>query len=364
MTGSPGTILVALACLVFSTTNAHAARQAVLERANILSQRISSIHFNRLSFDVIVTPSPSLGAPELVDIDKPELLKPTYSIVFWGILKEAGASLTINGASVPVNDAHVFSTTVELKGAQTFLEIKKFNANGEVATENASLTFSEISQSRSHEIDLKLRPRYTKLSVNLGASPIFYSQPGVGRYQEIGLTAKFAVTHNFPTSPWSLGFNVFTTVMPFFVTADNPLLADQSLRFLGSNLRFGYRIPWLSHPWALSIMLGLYYTTTYSTDALGYHNFGGPQVYPYLSYQLPHGGSLGVYYKFSPVAAGFDPMSLNSREVATGAAFFFPPDKKDGTSWSLHLDIASLLIHSTISDINLVSDSFSISYNF
>jgi len=64
---------------------------------------------------------------------------------------------------------------------------------------------------------------------------------------------------------WQLKGSVFGTGLPVWA---NPRGSD--LYFFGASLGLSRSLPLLKNPWSLKLMLGGYYTTTFTTGVYGY----------------------------------------------------------------------------------------------
>lgn len=208
--------------------------------------------------------------------------------------------------------------------------------------ENLDLDLEAVKQKQKPLPSASIR----KWSFSLGTaySLLSYNNPGFTHQEETALTAKLGISYNL-TDYFDLGFAGFYTFYP--LSAD----IDPEARFLGLNLRLGYRLPIRSSRWQYKIMAGYYYLTMIvEGNAYGYLNIGGPQIFPVVRYEFPGGTFVSTYFKFSPVAPNFVFLSLDSREIAAGTTVSFP--LAAGLRWFLTVDW---------SDVQLQIDNLAVS---
>lgn len=153
-------------------------------------------------------------------------------------------------------------------------------------------------------------------AVALGITSSSFSETGLANFTEVSLTPKISYQHPL-SSNWDLGGNIFITAVPLLTSE-----SGVSAYFLGVNARAGYRLPWLSKPWTLSLAGGIYYTTMFTSGrTFGFTNMVGPQLFPTLRRTIGERYMAGIYTKYSPVTSGGAPLSFSSHELATGGSF-------------------------------------------
>jgi len=177
------------------------------------------------------------------------------------------------------------------------------------------------------------------ISPSLGVTSLSYSETLEKDYSALLLTGKVSAGYRF-SEKWDTAANTYFTILP--VTASDK---SSVIRFLGINFRLGYQIA-LSKTAYLDIMPGWYLTTTFTTsNAFGFKNMNGPQIFPVLKYKL--GTNIGAYnyFKYSPVMYGFGMPTFKSKEIATGFGIIIPSSKIGGWPLSIAIDYAKLDIN-------------------
>ncbi len=151
-------------------------------------------------------------------------------------------------------------------------------------------------------------------------------------YSAISLTAKINYLHSLFSQRWDIGGSVFFTLLPISQT---PKTTE---RFLGVNLRVGCVLPKIEEPWRFSILVGWYYVTTFVTsNAFGFKNMMGPQLFPTLRKQLKNGDMALGYIKFSPVSTQLSLLNLANHELAVGVSYLHPLQNLHPLSFSMDL---------------------------
>lgn len=176
------------------------------------------------------------------------------------------------------------------------------------------------------------------VSGGIGLSYIEYSQSPTDDIRsvslgEMGITGKISYEYHIVPKRWDFGLSMYATALVPYARLNeeyDPQAGETAptgyLRFLGVNARIGYTVPWVSGTWALTLMGGVYYTTTFCTVTpsypFGFQNLMGPQLFPVLRKALANGNSLSTYLKYSPVSSGgFGIYALDSRELAAGLTY-------------------------------------------
>jgi hypothetical protein len=204
-----------------------------------------------------------------------------------------------------------FNFPVILTGQKTSVEIIEIDLRGVVVKEKLILKVDDWPALLNSFHAERKRP----ISVGAALSYINLNQSRIPSFSEEAVTFKLAYQSVFFRPFWSLNASVFFTAVPFHSN-----LSPYEARFFGSNLRVGYRLPFVHEPWEVQIFGGVYYTTMFVTDnAFGYQNEIGPQLYPTVRRYFKNGDSMSVYFKYSPVEGGqSDKFSSENREVAFG----------------------------------------------
>ena len=202
-----------------------------------------------------------------------------------------------------------------------------------------------------------LRKRYA-IVPSLGLTQISYQETGKSDLSETAITAKISVAYDIIPRKWDLAIAGYYTLLPL-VTNQSGI----SARFLGLNFRAGYSVPFVRAPWQLTLMTGVYYTTTIVTNnSFGFQDLMGPQFFPVLRGRVANADSVLGYFKFSPVGAGFALTSLSNREIAFGVGWshLF----RNARSITVSVDWANLSLLIDDTTIQSTSLSLSVGYSF
>lgn len=249
-----------------------------------------------------------------------------------------------------------FETWVPVESDETVVQLRAVDIRGTVRSETLRIHFPEFQAFLKRLLE-RNKDRVAFLA-SLGPTYLSYSQTRIGEFTSFGMTLKVSALKPIPGSRWDVGASGFVTALPF-----GTHLPDASLRFLGLNLRAGYSIPGVSEPWKVSVLGGLYYTTTFVTgDRFGFKNMAGPQIFPTGRRFFSRGDSVSGYLKLSPVSDSFSFHSLANREVAAGMAWVRPI--RGGRSLSLSVDLANIRVVSEISTVSVTSASLGLGFGF
>ncbi len=185
-------------------------------------------------------------------------------------------------------------------------------------------------------------PRKFFMSLGLGFSSIGFNETNtevVSKFSSIVVTPKLSINYLLPSPFWSLGFTGYVTGLQ--LRASLPT----TMRFLGLNLRAGYRLPVIREPWQLTLMAGYYYTTVIGKpcvgeNCIGYKGVGGPQFYPTVRRAFSSGDFATGYFKFSPIANAVNILDFSNRELGLGVAYTFAGSSPN--PWSVYLDASQI----------------------
>ncbi|MBY0472618.1 hypothetical protein K2X30_15745 [bacterium] len=269
--------------------------------------------------------------------------KPDYNLL-WGNRK---INRTTDGR---------FIIEVPLIGELTTLQMFAVGPLGKVEKEDIQIkmndwkTFSESLRVQSPGAKFKFIP-------GLNFSYISYSESGRDTFSEIALTGKASLSYAF-SKRWSTMGSFYITLLPLSsTTRDLP-------RFLGLNFRIGYKLPFVSDPWDLTLLAGYYFTTMFVPSGnYGFQNMSGPQLYPVLRKNNPSGSSAYGYVKFSPVSNQLSLLRMSNREMAFGAGMSFPPNSKGG-AYGVTFDAAFVNLFFPESDVTISTYSISLGASY
>lgn len=246
-----------------------------------------------------------------------------------------------------------FEVDIPLSGRLTQIQLIAMDARGEYHKDKWKISYpgwdpgnaqrwAEIAQAREASSQTVAAnapeddtPSDVDVLIAAGLTENIYDQTEVSQVQQLSLTVKGGV-HDRLSENWDIGAGGYYTALPLSSAA-----SAQALRFLGINLRAGYRLPRPSGKWSLKLSGGGYYTTTFTgaNSAFGFSGMIGPQIHGLLSYALTGTSSLGAYFKFSPVFSGGQ-FSLSNNETAAGVTY---SHKLMGFhNWLAMLDFAQL----------------------
>jgi hypothetical protein len=185
-------------------------------------------------------------------------------------------------------------------------------------------------------------PRRLHWSLGAGMTHLDFTQGGITEISSFLISTQASLMYWLKPDVWNLVLSGYWTPLSL---STNP--SSFSIQFLGMNARAGYVFPWITAPWRLTLMAGLYYATTFTSSqtgaSFGYVNIGGPEIYPMLSRTFRSGSSVQTYFKFAPVSDQFTFLGLSNREIATGLSYNFPPDRAR-RNFSLTFDWANLTV--------------------
>lgn len=154
------------------------------------------------------------------------------------------------------------------------------------------------------------------LAPSLGYTSIVYQETFKTDYVARVLTAK--LQYQFRLTPsWHVGASSYGTA---FTLSSN--LPENSVRFVGLNLRLGYARPAKPSSWSFGILGGWYYNTMLVQDnSFGVRNLSGPQFFPTVKRQFGPRSFASAYLKFSPTLNDLKLMPLEDRELGAGVAW-------------------------------------------
>lgn len=259
--------------------------------------------------------------------------------------KSNGASLLLGNVPIAVQPDSTFVVLVPMKTNPQPLPLALIGVSGIPQPVDYWVRVAKSAFVRKPVL------RYQPFSVGLGGTLIQYRDTRVSAFSETAITLRASVGTFWKTVGLDARLSGYYTLLPLSHTG------NYAAKFLGINLRFERALRWLPDPWRLGLAFGGYYATmSVDSDAFGYINVGGPQLYPTLRRQFAN-GSMGVFYfKFSPVSANFSLLQLASREIAAGITYVFP--QHNGRSFSVSFDISDMQLqidgdHGSSSTISL-----------
>lgn len=267
------------------------------------------------------------GKPRLSERTKGETIE--QYLVISGAYPSTENSLISGRTLLRRNVKGHFKIKLKLNGPKKFVPLTAVAPDGTIQTERIEVLYPGYHPKRV--------PRWG-VSGGIGISYIDYSQTATDdirsvSLREMGITGRIGYDYHLVPKRWDLGLSMAATALVPFANLNEqyyPQLGEAapsgSIRFLDLNARVGYTLPWLKGSWALTLMGGLYYTTTFCSVTpnfpFGFSNLMGPQLFPVLRKRLANGDGLSAYLKYSPVSSGgFSVYSLASREMAGGMTY-------------------------------------------
>ena len=285
-------------------------------------------------------------------------------------LRDENWSLIAGSRKAQRNNQGDFSVKVLIRNKISFVEFTAVGPLGEVEKTKITITaeqFNEYMASGSneaafHQTAAESNTLGLKIIPGIGYSALEWKDPGGETLTESTLTAKVSADYPIGDSRFSLGGNIYSSVA---ILSKN---TSSHTHFMGTNIRGGYRLPYLKQPWSLRLYGGIYFTTTFGgTSDFGYENLIGPQIYPTLTYTFQNGAMATTYFKYSPVANGVGFYTLDNRELATGGAYYFPSIKKGvlkGSSVGLTVDLSWLDLKTSAGNVQLQTLSLGAAIRF
>lgn len=262
-------------------------------------------------------------------------------------------TLLLDNKKVELSSDKKFKIKVVATGKITTVKLIEIGPAGQIKKETIRFVYDDWQPSKPQSTAMK---RFS-FSPGMNFSFLNYSETGVGVFSEKAITTKAAIVYFFPPS-MDVGASFYFTTVPV-----GSSMSGTTARFLGVNARVGYVLPFVKEPWRVSLLGGVYYTTMFvSNDQFGFRNMAGPQIFPAARVKINKTDIISGYFKFSPVASGFQFSSLANREMAIGFAYVHA--LKNSQSFSVTLDISTLDLVLTSSvvnkTINISSTSISI----
>lgn len=218
-----------------------------------------------------------------------------------------------------------------------------------------SSALAEPTPSRSPDPDPPPAKRKV-VTTGAGVSNVWLESPGRAGSETL-FTARVSISQPVFTDSWTLGAGAYGTIAT--LGRSDPTWND---RFLGLNLRLGYTLPLPAFPWRISLNGGYFYTACYSSTP-GYGHVGGVQVFPTLAKVLRSRSILSLNLKYAPVSDNWIASSGNSREVAYGVGWIFPPFE-DRSAFALGLDSSDLIVRRDRNTFRVRTWTLGASYRF
>ena len=206
-----------------------------------------------------------------------------------------------------------FSIKIPLTGVETAVHLSAIDPHGHVQDETVVIVYPQFLSGSQGATEI---PSLGKiLTVGLGVTSISYSQTGFPDLSEIVLTPK--ITYQQPLKgAWDAGGSLYMTALPLHSDQNN-----MTAYFLGVNARIGYTLPMIPKPWTLSVAVGAYYTTMFTSGiGFGFRDLWGPQIFPVLRRDLTHGNIVSACFKYSPVTSGSS-VGFSNHELAAAVSY-------------------------------------------
>ncbi len=283
--------------------------------------------------------------------------------ILQGKFTEQDWNILVGTKKITISADGEFKVALPVSGPKAVVQFTAISPHGSVQKEKIEIVFESWNLFNKNELQREGLKRF-HFGPNLGFSYISYQQTGTAgvTINEVVVTGKVALSYVIFPQNWDIGANAYFNIYP--ITTSSP---GNTIQFFGTNLRIGYALPFIREPWRLSLMGGIYYTTTFASGNFGFTGMGGPQLFPVLRRLLPGGKSIFAYFKFSPVTNGATAiLSVANREIAAGGGYSW--QMKNKNFLSITLDIASLQLSlqdvtSTISS-NTTSFTLGLGYGF
>lgn len=182
---------------------------------------------------------------------------------------------------------------------------------------------------------------------------------------EIGLTPKIGAS--YVLSPkWEVGANGFFTALPLALDKQPAGLSDA--RWLGINLRFGYKLPFETKRASYYLMSGWYIWGMMLPAAprlltYGVSYLGGGQFFLMGRYRTMKNRFYYNYAKFATTQDG-GLFSLTNREIAAGFGYQLSKPIPNKRRWMGTIDIAHAQFSNTRQSFRLISATMGVSTSF
>ncbi len=192
---------------------------------------------------------------------------------------------------------------------------------------------------------------------SLGYSSVIYQESYKTDYVARVLTAK--LQYQFRLTPsWVIGASTYGTALT--LSSNQP---NNSVRFVGLNLRLGYNRPAKPSSWSFGVLGGWYYNTMLvGENSFGVKNLSGPQLFPTVIRQFGPGSFMSAYLKFSPTLNDLKLMPLEDRELGAGVALTQAIGKSKQASISF--DASNLRENFDTLQVNMTTFSLSFGLGF
>ena len=272
-----------------------------------------------------------------------------FSAVITGTVTVKDISLLYKDDILTVGPSGEFTVSIPIVAQATEVEMYAVSARGDLSKQMIGILVPSWQELIHPQ---KTKPPKTRfLSAGISFSQVSVSDSRVDEFEERAVTGKLSVSTLLFSPHWDAGVSGYFTLLPFSANRDD------SVRFLGLNLRVGYIVPAIQEPWQLSIQAGFYYTTMFvKSGTFGFQSMAGPQLFPVLRRHFKKGDSASAYLKFSPVTSSFSLAPLTDRELAAGVSYMRPFG--NGHTWGAAFDVAQLSL--VIEDVTIVSRSYSL----
>lgn len=263
--------------------------------------------------------------PQGTDFESRVELRMQFDKPGWNLIKDSNTLEPLN------TDSHQYALNIRLTSEVTPFEIIAIGPYGEVEMQKVLIRVLDWQNFRQKSVEGP--PKRTYLFASLGISSIAFKETELADFSMIATTLKF--TYNYLLTPpqWEFGTNGYLNLLPLKKNG-----TENTVRFLGLNLRFGYVLPFVKAPARLSFLIGAYFSSMLGTNnQFGYKTLLYPQYYPTFRIKTRQGDAYYVYLKYVPLTSSFG-LSLKEREWATGFGWEHP--LHDGTPLSLSFDFS------------------------
>ncbi|MEK6579955.1 MAG: hypothetical protein AABZ55_12065 [Bdellovibrionota bacterium] len=278
-----------------------------------------------------------------------------YFVSVPGSFNAEDTALLTDREQVAISEKGDFLLKIPVKGENSSVDFLSVSPFGTLKREKLGVSFPGWNAFLAKRKSPALGTRRFFVTPSLGLTLINYTQTGLTPFSETALTGKVSALY-YLAPRWDIGLASFFTLIP--VTSTVP---ENKIRFLGVNGRIGYVVPWVKSPWRLSLMTGVYFTTTFVPGStFGFENMTGPQLFPVLTRVWNNGRSSTFYFKFSPVTAQFTPLALSNREIAGGGSYGFR--LKNGHAMSIAMDVSSIQL--TLENTQIKATTFSLGVGY
>ncbi|MGZ3688277.1 MAG: hypothetical protein ACXWP5_05210 [Bdellovibrionota bacterium] len=249
----------------------------------------------------------------------------TASVPIEGTFEANSRTLLIGTKKVPLQEGKSagtskFAASVPIEDMEMPLTFRAIDAHGGSEEEEIQIIFPDIAEFRSQA---RGKP-YTfpwRLSAGVGPALVSYQQTAISPSIGFGFGAKLAgalsLAPQFRPPGWEVNGDFLMTFLPSL----QGQAAPEWVFFFELDLRGGYAFHFCQDRCQLGLFAGYYYTTMIDqSNAFGFRNMAGPEIFPAFSFQFDEKNRGELYFKFAPVTSSAA-LTLSNHEIGAGISW-------------------------------------------